>query len=269
MGRLERQGDDAVFRALADDTRRDILDALRGGPQTTTALAERHPGMSRFGVMDHLKVLVDAGLIVAERRGRERLNHLNPVPIQRIHDRWTGRFARQVASELIALDAAARGGRASPQQEEIMVTQAPTVTGETIEAEIRIEADAGTVWRALTTEIGEWWPHRFRDDVGTVVLEPVVGGRFFERYDADGGGALYATVTHVEPERILKVSGPMGLEGAALYVKTYRIEPDGDATIVRSSASMLGWLPEGTGGNYREGNAETLRILKAYVERTS
>jgi DNA-binding transcriptional ArsR family regulator len=114
MGRVERTGDDAVFHALADGTRRAILDSLRDGPQTTGGLADQHPSMTRFGVMDHLQVLVDAGLVVVERRGRKRLNHLNPVPIQRIHDRWTGRFARGVATELLALDeAAARKGRSS------------------------------------------------------------------------------------------------------------------------------------------------------------
>ena len=112
MGRIERHGDDAVFRALADETRRSILDELRHGPLSTGALAERHPEMSRFGVMDHLAVLAEAGLVVVERRGRERINHLNPVPIRRIHDRWLGWFASEVAGELLALEAATARARA-------------------------------------------------------------------------------------------------------------------------------------------------------------
>jgi DNA-binding transcriptional ArsR family regulator/uncharacterized protein YndB with AHSA1/START domain len=267
MARAKRRGSDAVFRALADETRRDLLDALRAGPQTTRALVERHPQMSRFGVMDHLRVLEGAGLVIAERNGRDRLNHLNPVPIQRIHDRWTGRFAREVASELIALDAAASGKGRSRQEENTMVTQAPPLMAETLEAEVHIEADAPTVWRALTREIGDWWPHRFRDDVGTVELEPVVGGRFVERFDADGAGALYAIVTYIDPEeRVLKISGSMGLKGAAMYVKTYRLEPGGEGTTVRTSASMLGPFGQETVHSYREGGVELLRALKAHVE---
>jgi DNA-binding transcriptional ArsR family regulator len=105
MTRIERHGDDAVFRALADETRRSILDELRQGARSTGELAARQPAMSRFGVMDHLAVLVEAGLVVVERRGRDRLNHLNPIPIRRIHDRWLGQFAADVADELIALEA--------------------------------------------------------------------------------------------------------------------------------------------------------------------
>src|SRR5262245_28176165 len=104
--RIEREGDDAVFRALADDTRRRLLDELRVAPRTTGELAARVPGMSRFGVMDHLTVLVDAGLVIPTRRGRERVNHLNPVPIQAIVERWMAPFAAPVARELLALEAA-------------------------------------------------------------------------------------------------------------------------------------------------------------------
>jgi DNA-binding transcriptional ArsR family regulator/uncharacterized protein YndB with AHSA1/START domain len=264
MARVVRRGEDGVFRALADETRREILDALRLGPLTTGDLAEQHPSMSRFGVMDHLRVLEDAGLVLVERRGRERLNHLNPVPIQRIHDRWTGRFARELAEELISLEGAVsrRGG---PPKESDMVAQMPGVMVETIEAGIDIAADASRVWAALTTECGDWWPHRYREDSVGVHLEPVVGGRFLERFDGEGAGALYATVIYVEPPRVLKVMGTMGLEGAAIYVKSYRLEPRGEVTTVRTSASMLGSFTDETLHGYREGNREVLAALQAHV----
>lgn len=83
---------DEVFKALADPTRRSLLDALfkRDG-QTLTALCRRLR-MTRFGVMKHLRVLEEAGLIVTRRRGREKLHFLNPVPIRRIHDRWIDKY---------------------------------------------------------------------------------------------------------------------------------------------------------------------------------
>ena len=96
-------GVDAVFKALADPTRRDLLDALFAEDgQTLTALEERLP-MTRFGVMKHLKVLEDAGLVVARKHGREKRHFLNPVPIQLIQDRWVSKYAAPWASALAEL----------------------------------------------------------------------------------------------------------------------------------------------------------------------
>jgi uncharacterized protein YndB with AHSA1/START domain/biotin operon repressor len=84
---------DEVFKALADPTRRALLDELfRDDGQTLTALEERF-AMSRFGVMKHLNQLEDAGLVVTKRRGREKLHFLNPVPIRLVHDRWVSKYA--------------------------------------------------------------------------------------------------------------------------------------------------------------------------------
>lgn len=93
---------DAVWKALADPTRRRILDELRRAPQTTGRLCELF-AMSRFGVMKHLRVLEDAGLVLVERRGRERWNHLNPVPIREIHRRWIRPFEEEAADHLLRL----------------------------------------------------------------------------------------------------------------------------------------------------------------------
>lgn len=91
---------DEVFKALADPTRRDLLDALfvEDG-QTLSALEGRVP-MTRFGVMKHLKVLEEAGLVVTRRRGREKLHFLNPVPLRLIHDRWVSKYAESWAAGL-------------------------------------------------------------------------------------------------------------------------------------------------------------------------
>src|SRR5216684_3973862 len=92
--------DDDVFRALADPTRRSLLDELfRSDGQTLSALEARFP-ITRFGVMKHLKQLEAAGLIVTRRRGREKLHFLNPVPIRLIHDRWVSKYAERWAAKL-------------------------------------------------------------------------------------------------------------------------------------------------------------------------
>ena len=101
---------DDVFKALADPTRRGLLDRLfeRDG-QTLTAL-ERGVAMTRFGVMKHLRVLEDAGLVTTERRGREKLHFLNPVPIRLIHDRWVSKYAEPWAATLSGLKHTKSGG---------------------------------------------------------------------------------------------------------------------------------------------------------------
>src|SRR5256714_4271027 len=94
---------DAVFKALADATRRSLLDELfKEDGQTLSALEEGLP-MTRFGVMKHLKVLEEAGLVVTRRRGREKLHFLNPVPIRLVHDRWVSKYAEPWASALSEL----------------------------------------------------------------------------------------------------------------------------------------------------------------------
>jgi uncharacterized protein YndB with AHSA1/START domain len=91
---------DAVFRALADPTRRSLLDELfREDGQTLSAL-EAQFEMSRFGVMKHLKQLEEAGLVVTRKRGREKLHFLNPVPIRLVHDRWVSKYAEPWAAGL-------------------------------------------------------------------------------------------------------------------------------------------------------------------------
>jgi DNA-binding transcriptional ArsR family regulator len=93
-----------VFRALADPTRRFLLDLLfaRDG-RTLTELESELPEMSRFGVMKHLKVLEQAGLVVAHRSGREKLHFLNPVPIRLIHDRWIDKYTERQVTALTDL----------------------------------------------------------------------------------------------------------------------------------------------------------------------
>ena len=94
---------DKVFRALASHHRRAILDVLRDLPLTTGALCGQFPELDRCTVMQHLKVLEAADLIIVERRGRERWNHLNPLPIHAIHERWIGPHAEQAVALLSKL----------------------------------------------------------------------------------------------------------------------------------------------------------------------
>jgi DNA-binding transcriptional ArsR family regulator len=84
---------DRIFKALAASSRRAMLDVLKDQPQTTGDLCARFPALDRCTVMQHLKVLEAADLVIVRREGRERWNHLNPLPIKDIHDRWIGPYA--------------------------------------------------------------------------------------------------------------------------------------------------------------------------------
>lgn len=94
---------DLVFKALAAPVRRQILDDLRDQPLTTGALCEHFADIDRCTVMQHLKVLEAADLLIVERRGRERWNHLNPLPIHAIHERWIGPHAKAAVGKLAKL----------------------------------------------------------------------------------------------------------------------------------------------------------------------
>jgi uncharacterized protein YndB with AHSA1/START domain len=142
---------DAVFKALADPTRRELLDELfREDGQTLTAL-EAHFDITRFGVMKHLKQLEAANLVVTRRRGREKLHFLNPVPIRLIHDRWVSKYAQPWAAGLSDL----KSRLESPMEKifEIYIRTTPEKLWEAItDSEIRSKYNFGnrieTDWKA-------------------------------------------------------------------------------------------------------------------------
>jgi DNA-binding transcriptional ArsR family regulator len=111
---------DAVWKALSDPTRRAILDLLRQGPLTTSAIVEAFPQLSRFGVMKHVEVLREAALIDTREDGRQRVNSLNVVPIRQIYERWVGRFEELWSSHLLRIketaESEAEAGKPGPSR---------------------------------------------------------------------------------------------------------------------------------------------------------
>ena len=92
---------DQIWKALADETRRTILDFLRLGPKPTTTIVEQFPDLSRFAVMKHLDVLRQAALVVTREEGRQRINSLNAVPIRMIYERWVNKYEGIWANALL------------------------------------------------------------------------------------------------------------------------------------------------------------------------
>jgi uncharacterized protein YndB with AHSA1/START domain len=144
-----------------------------------------------------------------------------------------------------------------------LMQEGPTAVSVDLNAEVRILAPVDVVWRSLVEDVGAWWPHSFSEEP-TITMEPWVGGRFME--EGEGGSALYALVTHIVTGARLTISGPMGMRGARQYVKTYELTADGDATTVRTTASMLGDIDEELRESYRSGGEELLQAFKKYVE---
>jgi uncharacterized protein YndB with AHSA1/START domain len=180
-------GVDAVFRALADPTRRRLLDELfqRDG-QTLHALEERLP-MSRFGVMKHLKVLAAANLVVTRRRGREKLHFLNPVPIRLVHDRWVSKYAEPWAAKLAGLK-----------------TRLEEKTMERI-FEIYIRTTPERLWQAITS-----CEMRNKYSFGAEITSDFTPGSRFEM-SAPGGGLLGEgeIVEAVPPHRLVQSLTPL------------------------------------------------------------
>jgi DNA-binding transcriptional ArsR family regulator len=105
---------DPIWKALADETRRTILDFLRMGPKPTTAIVEQFPDLSRFAVMKHLDVLRQAALVVTREEGRQRINSLNAVPIRMIYERWVSNYENVWANALLRVKEAAERGADRP-----------------------------------------------------------------------------------------------------------------------------------------------------------
>ncbi|HEX2128677.1 MAG TPA: metalloregulator ArsR/SmtB family transcription factor [Solirubrobacterales bacterium] len=142
---------DAVFRAMADPTRRELLDELfRDDGQTLSALERRLP-MTRFGVMKHLRVLEEAGLVTTRRRGREKLHFLNPVPIRLVHDRWVSKYAEPWAATLSGLKTQLEDETMQQQASPVSWAEgtAPVADGTAV-FEVFIKTTPERLWEAIT-----------------------------------------------------------------------------------------------------------------------
>ena len=102
-----------VWKALADPTRREILDLLRDGPRQTTEIVERFPQLSRFGVMKHIDVLRDAGLVNTRSAGRARINSLNAAPLRAVIERWISKYEAYWVNSMLRIKEAAESGSAN------------------------------------------------------------------------------------------------------------------------------------------------------------
>lgn len=100
---MKADDSDLVWKALSDPTRRKLLDLLRNQPRTTGELSEAFANIGRCAVMKHLGILEEVGLVIVKREGKFRWNYINPIPIQKIYDRWMSQYAAGMAKNLLRL----------------------------------------------------------------------------------------------------------------------------------------------------------------------
>jgi uncharacterized protein YndB with AHSA1/START domain len=238
-------GMDAVFRALADPTRRRLLDELfRQDGQTLSALEQRLP-MTRFGVMKHLRVLEEANLVVTKRRGREKLHFLNPVPIRLVHDRWVSKYAEPWAARLSGL---------KKRLEEATMEKV---------FEIYIRTTPERLWQAITTS-----EMRSKYSFGAVVSSEFTPGSRFEMHAPDGSGLL-GEGENLEvdpPRRLVQSMTPLWSEeirreGTSRI--TWEIEPYGEVCRLRVTHDQI---REGASDEVYGGWPMLLSSLKSLLE---
>jgi uncharacterized protein YndB with AHSA1/START domain/DNA-binding transcriptional ArsR family regulator len=217
---------DVVFKALADSTRRSLLDELfKADGQTLGALEQRLP-MTRFGVMKHLKVLEEAGLVTTKRRGREKLHFLNPVPIRLVHDRWVSKYAEPWAAGLTGLK------RRIEEQTEMSADSSGkrpwTATATEKVFEIYIRTTPERLWEAITDpEI------RRRYNFGLGVASDWEAGSRYALSPVSGGEIAGGENLEVDPPlRLVQSfqalwSDEVKREGTSRV--TWEIEPVGDS----------------------------------------
>ena len=237
---------DAVFKALADPFRRKLLDRLSRRDGRTLGQLCEHADMTRFGVMKHLRVLEQAGLVVSQREGREKKHYLNRVPIQRIHERWVSRYTEPMAAALSRLKTALE----DPMADSKLVY------------EVYIRTSPEQLWRALTE--AEFTRQYFH---GSEIRTPLRKGAPFLSAMADGTKLVDGEVLECEPPRRLVHTWRVLWDPALsheLSTVSYAIEQKGDTcrlTVTHEVANA-----PLTAGKVKGGWPAILSSLKSLIE---
>jgi DNA-binding transcriptional ArsR family regulator/uncharacterized protein YndB with AHSA1/START domain len=248
-----------LFRALANPVRRKMLDRLREGAMTTGQLADELR-QSRFTVMQHLRVLVGAGLVLPRRRGRERWNHLNAVPLQLMYERWVRPYEAAWAAGFV--------GFKQQLEKENAMGEGCSIAA--VELEITIDAPPERVWKAVLEETTQWWRRDFcvSPDAKAFRIEPRVGGRMFEDWGNDAG-VLWGTVLVLDPPSTLELlchTTPR-FGGPKMSMLRLSLAARGTGTLLTVSDSVMGRTDAQTAGELDAGwSALFGDALKTWVE---
>lgn len=259
---------DAAWKALSEPVRREIVELLRETPRTTGELCEAFDHLTRFGVMNHIGVLKDADLIRVEKRGRKRINSLNPEPLRRLYEDWIREYEVLWAGRLGRLKKLAETMEREKSMPDTSWIGAPLASLH-IKQTVEIAASPGTVFAALTEGLGNWWgpPYVLSDAADDMVLEPRIGGHFKE-ITGDGEGYIWCTVEQLIRDRLLTLSGRMGMRDAVAGLIRFELEEAGEGVRLSLEHRAIGELDEETEQAFSQGWRDLLETrLKAYAER--
>lgn len=249
-----------VFKALSHPIRMSILDQLKEGPKTTSELDSIFPDISRYAVMKHLNTLQDADLILIRREGRSRQNYLNVVPLQQVYERWVNQYQSSFAHSLYSLKQTIEGSHYTMSEKGL------NHDAFQIEQEVTINASPEKVFESLTRDIGLWWAYRLCGKGSKMTMDPHPGGRFLEE-GIEGANALWGTVQYVKENEEIRLNGLLGMSGAVNSAYSFKLEPNGQATILKLSHHAVGLLDPEWEEMHAEGWKELLGdFLKNYLE---
>lgn len=247
--RAEHADTGTIWRALADPTRRALLDRLRGGRRSTGELVDAFPHLSRFAVMKHLTVLEAANLIVVRREGRMRWNHLNAVPLREMYERWVSQLDDGRAASLLDIGRLAETEHRR-SKESRMTTDLKPGYKTLVERRHAIAAPIATVWEVLVNRRGDWQPQPYRTYAGdgVIVIDTRPGGVIAETWEG-GGFTHWGTILEFRPHQVFEYTGAFGMGGALFDVRFELTDMDG-TTELRLLHRVFGDVEESDVENY-------------------
>lgn len=253
-----------LFKALGHPIRRRILDILYNSPVTTGELNDYIPEVSRYAIMKHLTTLQEGNLVVVRREGKYRLNFLNAVPLQEMHNRWVGKYMQTTAESLLNL-------RSVVEQSGGELDMKSTEQGQVfrIEQEVLINAPREQVFKALTEKVGDWWEFRIapKGVPSEFTFDPVPGGQFIERW-RENDGAIWGNVYFVNAPEEIRLHGHLGMKGAVNSSYTYRLNEVDGVTSLQLSHTASGIIEEGWEKDHTDGWKHLLgTLLKNFIEQ--
>lgn len=250
-----------IWKALADPTRRTILDLLHEAPLTTGEIDKQIKDLSRYAVMKHLGILEKANLITTRREGKFRWNQINTHPIKESYEQWL--------SQLLKLK------RYAAQTTNSMGETDQSITTTTLSLEVSLAASRAKVWKALTEEIGIWWPTEFYQTKATEAasnklrLEATPGGLWVVDRGKEGG-QVWGMVIGLEKQESLLLKGHLTPElgGPAISFLHFVLQSNKRKTVLQFTDTIFGEISSKLHHSLKKDWEKILKkALKQYVER--